>query len=182
MKVITEYDEIKGTNPKIKVELSKENEIVVHESINDELITNNDGNVKVIPKIEEELFNEDSKTNPHDDEEYSVKEENIEQDVSTIHEDTAELFKCNFCDYSASQNNCLTSHLKSIHSKTKYKCDYCDHKTSTNYYLKHHISSVHFGIKIINLGINSQSVNIKPGKGVIKNHINAVHFGIKTQM
>ena len=67
--------------------------------------------------------------------------------MKSVHEGIKS-FKCNLCDYQATQISNLKIHIDSVHEGTKpFKCNLCYYKAAQNASLKRHIRSVHEKIK-----------------------------------
>ena len=54
---------------------------------------------------------------------------------------------CNQCDYQATTQSNLTTHIQSKHDGVKYACNQCDYQARTQSHLKTHIQSKHEGVK-----------------------------------
>ena len=51
------------------------------------------------------------------------------------------MYECNQCDYKASRQDSLTSHIQSKHEGVKYACNQCDQQFTTQGNLRNHIQS-----------------------------------------
>ena len=54
---------------------------------------------------------------------------------------------CNLCDYQATQQSNLRTHIKSVHEGVKYACNLCDYQAKIQTNLTVHIQSIHEGVK-----------------------------------
>ena len=53
---------------------------------------------------------------------------------------TVRSFKCDYCEYSATQKHYIVRHKKAVHDKIKdYKCDQCNYASSYSHGLKQHM-------------------------------------------
>ena len=57
------------------------------------------------------------------------------------------LAACNHCDYQATQQGNLTTHIQSKHEGVKYACNQCDFQASMQSALAIHIQSNHEGVQ-----------------------------------
>ena len=56
-------------------------------------------------------------------------------------------YACNQCDYQATRQDYLTTHIQSLHEGVKYACNQCDKQYSAQQSLTQHKQSKHEGIK-----------------------------------
>merc|ERR1712189_23215 len=56
-------------------------------------------------------------------------------------------YKCQDCDYSATQKGHIKIHVQSKHEGIKYPCHQCDYQATRSSSLQRHIESIHEGIK-----------------------------------
>ena len=52
-------------------------------------------------------------------------------------------YPCNQCDYQATQQSNLETHILSKHEGIKYPCNQCDYQATKRGHLKRHIQSIH---------------------------------------
>ena len=52
-------------------------------------------------------------------------------------------FLCTHCDYKATKNGHLKTHIKSVHEGKKFPCQHCEYKATFKVSLQTHIKSVH---------------------------------------
>ena len=53
-------------------------------------------------------------------------------------------FKCNRCEYAATQSSDLKKHVLAVHDKVKnLKCELCEYVASYSNHLRRHVRSVH---------------------------------------
>jgi hypothetical protein len=86
-------------------------------------------------------------------------------------------FKCDTCDYSATQRSNLKQHTHAVHLKVKnYKCTQCSYKCGLKTGLNRHIKTVHLKVK----NYKCTQCSYKAGTNHnLKTHIKIVH--LKTQ-
>ena len=58
-----------------------------------------------------------------------------------------ESHECSQCDYKATQQGNLQTHIKSVHEGQKFPCPHCEYKATRKTLLGSHIKSVHIGQK-----------------------------------
>ena len=52
-------------------------------------------------------------------------------------------YPCNQCDYQATQQRLLQTHIQSVHEGIKYPCNQCDHQATQKSDLKRHKKTRH---------------------------------------
>ena len=65
--------------------------------------------------------------------------------LATVHKGVK--YACNQCDQQFTQQNNLTTHIKSKHEGVKYACNQCDQQFTLQRSLTKHIQSIHEGVK-----------------------------------
>ena len=60
-----------------------------------------------------------------------------------VHEGIRQRFNCNTCNYSATQKDLLSIHMKSTHLQQKYPCEICDYQATKSCHLTRHVQNVH---------------------------------------
>ena len=53
------------------------------------------------------------------------------------------IYRCDQCEYKATQKGNLKQHIESIHENITYPCDQCEYKSTWKGNLKKHIESIH---------------------------------------
>ena len=61
--------------------------------------------------------------------------------------ETSSIYKCNECDYKATQKGNLKTHQNSVHGGITYKCKECDYQATKKGNFKKHEKSIHEGLK-----------------------------------
>ena len=84
-------------------------------------------------------------------------------------------FLCTHCDYKATVNGRLKSHIKAIHEGQKFPCPHCEYNATFKVNLQTHIKSVHEGQKFQCPHCEHKAT----GKTHLKKHIKSVHIGQK---
>ena len=68
--------------------------------------------------------------------------------IESVHLDIK--YRCDTCEYKATQKGHLKTHMESVHSGIQYQCDKCEFKTKQRGNLKRHMNSAHLHIQIQN--------------------------------
>ena len=102
---------------------------------------------------------------------------NLKSHILTVHDGVAK-FKCDKCDYNATQKISLVRHQKSMHGGSVYPCSYCQEAGITKNFkwevdLKRHIESRHSNTKFM-CDICQNEFNTKR---YLNNHKRLVHQG-----
>ena len=56
-------------------------------------------------------------------------------------------YPCNQCEYKATKQGHLKTHIESVHEKVKYPCNQCGKQFTQEFTRKRHVESVHEKVK-----------------------------------
>ena len=59
-------------------------------------------------------------------------------------------FLCTNCDYKATDNGHLKTHIKSVHEGLKFQCPHCEHSATQKGHMKNHIKNLSMNTNIVN--------------------------------
>ena len=91
--------------------------------------------------------------------------------MKSVHE--GHKFPCPHCEYKATKNGNLQTHIKSVHEGQKFPCPQCDYKAAWKSIVQKHIKTDHENKKFLCTQCKYQATE----RGILKKHINSVHKG-----
>ena len=91
--------------------------------------------------------------------------------VSTIKNNVAGLYSCEYCEKQVGTSLGLKRHVESIHEGIRYSCNKCDYEASNKSHLTKHTQSIHERITYPCLQCNYKATE----KGSLKRHSKTKH-------
>ena len=98
---------------------------------------------------------------------------NLQQHINKSHLGRKDDTPCDQCDYNPRDRRNLIKHKKAVHEGLRYPCNFCEYKSTSPQSLKDHISSIHEGIKYQCHQCEKQFSQYKS----LYTHIKAIHEG-----